>query len=76
MLMEKNLHDTYFVLPSRGSGVLLETKGYQALLLIEYQAKALALSEYMNSWNYGHDTSPTYLYFWLLHAIILSVLDV
>jgi len=27
VLMEKNLHDI-FVLPSRGSGVLMETKGY------------------------------------------------
>ena len=45
---------TSFVLPSRGSGVLLETKGYYGLLLIEYRNKALTLSEYMNSSNYGH----------------------
>ena len=37
---------TCFVLPSRGSGVLMETKGYQGLLLIEYRTEALALSEH------------------------------
>src|SRR3954470_20541157 len=45
---------TSFVLPSRGSGVLTETKGYEGLLLIENRNKALALTEYMNSSNYGH----------------------
>ena len=45
---------TSFVQPSRGSGVLVETKGYSGLLLIENRNKALTHSEYMNSSNYGH----------------------
>ena len=53
-----------FVLLSRGSGVLVETKGYYGLLLIEYQTKALTLSEYMNSSNYGITGSgPDYCHF-------------
>src|SRR3989337_1789994 len=52
---------TSFVLPSRGSGVLMETKGYQGLILVENRNKALALSEYMNSSNYGNHRKESQL---------------
>ena len=45
---------TSFVLPSHGCGVQLETKGYEGLLLMENQNKALTHGEYVNSSNYGH----------------------
>ena len=54
MCLWKRTCMTSFFLPSRGSGVLMETKGYYGLLLTENRTKALALSEYMNSSNYGH----------------------
>src|SRR3989337_749854 len=61
MCLWKRTCMTSFVLPSRVSGVHKETKGYQGLLLIENQNKALALSEYMNSSNYGNHRKESQL---------------
>src|SRR3989337_1114848 len=52
---------TSFVLHSRGSEVLLETKEYYGLLLIENRNKALTHSEYMNSSNYGNHRKESQL---------------
>src|SRR3990170_4078321 len=52
---------TSFVLPSHGSEVHKETKGYYDLLLIENWNKALTHSEYMDSSNYGNHQKESQL---------------